>query len=192
LPEDGCRHVCRSTSNVGLVSCRPPTSAHQAQTVTNIPTRLMKISSSVNTIENIRLFSISESKSAATTCLTLSHCWGGADIVKLKTGKVKEFHEQISLDLLPKTFSDAVRITVVVGYHYLWIDFICIIQNSDEDWLQEATMMGSVYRNSANTIAALGASRKLPQVCRRWCISQAAYILRTDRFIRYHPLGKSY
>jgi Heterokaryon incompatibility protein (HET) len=45
----------------------------------------------------------------------------------------------------------------MLGIRYLWIDSLCIIQDSKEDWSYEASLMGQYYQNSAVTIAAVGA-----------------------------------
>ncbi|RYP18202.1 hypothetical protein DL765_004059 [Monosporascus sp. GIB2] len=62
--------------------------------------------------------------------------------------------EHIPFETLPKTFQDAVIVTRYLGFRYLWIDAICILQDSAQDWLEEAPTMATVYRNSACTIAA--------------------------------------
>ena len=41
---------------------------------------------------------------------------------------------------------------------YLWIDSLCILQDSDSDWESEATTMRDVYENAFFTIAATGAA----------------------------------
>lgn len=41
-----------------------------------------------------------------------------------------------------------------LGYNYLWIDSLCIIQDSKEDWLREAALMREVYPNALLTISA--------------------------------------
>ena len=56
---------------------------------------------------------------------------------------------------LPLTLRDAVVITRKIGYRYIWIDSLCIIQDSPSDWKREAAAMSSVYSTSALTIAAL-------------------------------------
>ncbi|MCJ1400519.1 hypothetical protein MMC11_003725 [Xylographa trunciseda] len=58
---------------------------------------------------------------------------------------------------LPQNFSDAALITARLGCSYLWIDSLCIIQDSD-DWDREAATMGDVYSNAVFTIAALSAT----------------------------------
>ena len=41
-----------------------------------------------------------------------------------------------------------------LGFEYLWIDSVCIIQDSEDDWRQEAAQMADVYANAFLTIAA--------------------------------------
>ncbi|KAK4443654.1 hypothetical protein QBC34DRAFT_443203 [Podospora aff. communis PSN243] len=59
--------------------------------------------------------------------------------------------------LLPPTFRDAVLITRRLGYRHLWIDSLCIIQDSREDWEREALRMGDVYRYGELNISASAA-----------------------------------
>ena len=61
-------------------------------------------------------------------------------------------------ETLSKTFQDAFRVCQELGIKYLWIDALCIFQDSDEDWQREAACMGHVYENSICNIAATGAS----------------------------------
>ncbi|MCJ1459362.1 hypothetical protein MMC28_009739 [Mycoblastus sanguinarius] len=58
---------------------------------------------------------------------------------------------------LPLTFRDAIFVARKFGVRYLWIDSLCIIQDSLEDWQQEASTMGDVYQSSVCNIAATGA-----------------------------------
>jgi hypothetical protein len=55
---------------------------------------------------------------------------------------------------LPQSFKDAVRVARRLGVRYLWIDSLCIIQDSPQDWRTESSMMGRVYKNSLCNIAA--------------------------------------
>ncbi|KAH7115893.1 heterokaryon incompatibility protein-domain-containing protein, partial [Dendryphion nanum] len=58
---------------------------------------------------------------------------------------------------LPKTFRDAVQVTRELGVRYLWIDSLCIIQDSREDWESESIQMGAIYEGAFVRIAASGA-----------------------------------
>ena len=89
---------------------------------------------------------------------TLSHCWGGADILVLKESAHKQFQESISFEDLPQTFKDAVEFTRRLRIQYLWIDSLCIIQDSNEDWLKHAGLMDQIYQGSFCNIAATSAA----------------------------------
>ncbi|KAF2268766.1 HET-domain-containing protein, partial [Lojkania enalia] len=89
--------------------------------------------------------------------LTLSHCWGKSHIICLLKANHEQLLRSIKQEHLPQLFKDAVSVTQRLGYRYLWIDSLCIIQDSPEDWESEASRMGSVYENSVCTIAAVSA-----------------------------------
>ncbi|KAK1524235.1 uncharacterized protein CCOS01_09322 [Colletotrichum costaricense] len=55
---------------------------------------------------------------------------------------------------LSKTFQDAVLVTRRLGIKYIWIDSLCIIQDSKLDWETESVKMAEVYSNAYLTIAA--------------------------------------
>ena len=91
--------------------------------------------------------------------LTLSHAWSvtvGESHLKLSTENKKDLQVQIPLERLSQTFRDAMAVTQHLGYRYIWIDSLCIIQDSTEDWEKESATMCTVYGNSVLTIAALG------------------------------------
>jgi hypothetical protein len=74
--------------------------------------------------------------------------------VKGNLGKLKA---GIPLQDLPQTFRDAVDITRRLGISYIWIDSLCIIQDSTEDWNNEASQMCEVYQHAICNVAATGA-----------------------------------
>jgi hypothetical protein len=55
---------------------------------------------------------------------------------------------------LPQTFQDAVIVTRSLGYRYLWIDSLCILQDDLTDWVKESCQMRSYYKNAILSIAA--------------------------------------
>jgi hypothetical protein len=89
--------------------------------------------------------------------LTLTYYRGGAKQLKLTSDSVGELVAGIKRAALPKTFRDAVMITRQVGVRYLWIDSLCIFQDSDEDWQKESKKMGDIYAYSLMNISAAGA-----------------------------------
>jgi hypothetical protein len=55
-------------------------------------------------------------------------------------------------------YRDAIVISRRLHIPYIWIDSLCIIQDSMEDWLAESAKMGWVYKNSFLCIAATAAT----------------------------------
>lgn len=68
------------------------------------------------------------------------------------------FENSIPIADLPCTFAEAVKVTQKVRARYLWIDSLCIIQDSPDDRNYEALHMCDVYRNCMLCIAAGAAS----------------------------------
>jgi hypothetical protein len=91
---------------------------------------------------------------------TLSYCWGQTHSVgvKLTNASLKSFKTSIPYGSLPKSLQDAIVVTVQLGFQYIWIDRLCIIQDDEADWKHEASRMGSYYRKSVLNIAALHSS----------------------------------
>jgi len=85
---------------------------------------------------------------------TLSYSWGSHNNIKLLSENLEFFMKEIPSEELPKTFKDAIEITKSFGLDFLWIDAMCIIQDSEEDWQKESSLMSSVYGGSSITIAA--------------------------------------
>jgi hypothetical protein len=60
----------------------------------------------------------------------------------------------IAISSLPKTFQDAVLVANALSLRYLWIDSLCIIQDSEQDKATELPSMGDYYYGSAFNISA--------------------------------------
>lgn len=89
--------------------------------------------------------------------MTLSHCWGEQDgprPPKLTNANLDSMRNRIPIEALPRTFKDAIQVARSLGVSYLWIDSLCIIQDSMEDWRRESRLMDKVYRYSACHIMA--------------------------------------
>ncbi|KAM0297128.1 hypothetical protein ACHAPM_009997 [Fusarium culmorum] len=90
----------------------------------------------------------------------LSYCWGRDTKLHFKTThETMEAHKEgIDFFSLPLVHREAILTTLYLGIRYIWIDSLCIIQDSREDWQTESAMMGSVYSNAHLTIAATSSS----------------------------------
>ncbi|KAL1393077.1 heterokaryon incompatibility protein-domain-containing protein [Phyllosticta capitalensis] len=94
-----------------------------------------------------------------TRYMTLSHCWGDApaDKLRLLNENYHTLQQGQSLSSLPPTFRDAFDIVDKLNIQYLWIDRLCIFQDSKEDWSNESAAMQDVYRHSFLNVSAHGA-----------------------------------
>ncbi|KAK2008834.1 HET-domain-containing protein, partial [Colletotrichum eremochloae] len=93
--------------------------------------------------------------------MTLSHRWGEAQFIQLRQSNEQTFRQGIPWSSLPQTFKDAVRVARHLGSNYLWIDSLCIVQDSNRDWVAEAASMGNIYKNALCNIAASDALNSL-------------------------------
>ncbi|MCJ1466391.1 hypothetical protein MMC07_005010 [Pseudocyphellaria aurata] len=116
-----------------------------------LPTRLLNVS-----LPDPCLVTLTETTNfdPTTRYMTLSHCWGDFLPVRLLGNLYESFKEGLLIDQLPKTFQDAIKFTRALQVRYLWIDALCIIQDSVVDWLRESLLMSSVYSNSWLNLAA--------------------------------------
>lgn len=98
----------------------------------------------------------------------LSHCWGGKVDIKLQTHNATRLSQGVPISELPATFRDAVIVTDRLGLDFLWIDALCIQQDSKEDWLAEAPKMANVYSQaSVNLAATAGADSSVGLFCQQ-------------------------
>ena len=75
--------------------------------------------------------------------------------MKATRANIAGMKQHIKLENLQETIVDAVVLTRELGIEYLWVDALCIIQDSNEDWEQESTKMASLYANAILTIASV-------------------------------------
>jgi hypothetical protein len=86
--------------------------------------------------------------------VTLSHCWGREAHLVTNSDNIARKKLGIPISDLEPTFLDAIYVTRRLGQRYLWIDSLCIIQDSRSDLAQESTRMHYYYRHSLVTISS--------------------------------------
>jgi hypothetical protein len=90
--------------------------------------------------------------------IALSHPWGVPPHFCTFTSNIEEHKQSIDFAKLPNTFQNAVSVTRELGYQYLWIDSICIIQGPDGDFNKEAKRMEDVFSSAYCVLAASSAN----------------------------------
>lgn len=143
-----------------------------------VPTRLIDCGTSVLTDEFlIRIVRTTITKSLETGVdnlapvqydyAALSYVWGkpqnsNKDMEISPCSTTKNIKDRMSsgvkMRFLPATIRDAITVTRGLGLRWLWVDAMCILQDSKEDKMNELPKMRSLYRNSYITITAASAS----------------------------------
>ncbi|KAI1088672.1 HET-domain-containing protein [Rostrohypoxylon terebratum] len=128
-----------------------------------VPTRLLEISyndgdMSIRLVDTYHPLFPRESPFAA-----LSHVWGNMNTnprgpLRTVLSNYEHMRDAIPIESLPQNFVDMARTCVSLGIRYMWIDSLCIIQDSIQDWTYEAAQMHLVYQNAKVTIVATSAT----------------------------------
>jgi hypothetical protein len=134
-----------------IETCRTSHKRCRRERTGRLPTRLLELHEG-----GVRLC-ITVNATSCQEYVTLSHCWGTLQILKLKTSNIDTLMEGVSFENLCKTFQDAVKVTRALGYSYLWIDSLCIVQDDEDDWRKESALMKEVYCNAVVNLAATNA-----------------------------------
>ncbi|KAI9708359.1 MAG: hypothetical protein M1820_004063 [Bogoriella megaspora] len=130
--------------------CHLPSAKHY------LPTRLLDIRS-VDSKGEVYL-NLSDESHIAEPYATLSHCWGKARTLKLTSTNIGMLQSGIKVNSLSTSYKEGITVARRLGLHYVWIDSLCIIQDSDTDWRREAAQMANIFRNSEINIATAAAA----------------------------------
>jgi hypothetical protein len=116
------------------------------------PTRLIKISGPPDQLQLTMVCSDDMEEYDMSRYVTLSYCWGGDQPNKLTQENHGLYKKNITWESLPRTIQDAAKTAQVLGFHYIWIDSMCIIQDSKEDKEAEISQMTKVYAHATLTV----------------------------------------
>lgn len=150
--------------------CRSPVA--QDGSPPRLPTRVIDVGTS-----NIRNPRLLRSEGRRGAWVALSHCWGKQPFLTALSSNIDALQSRIWMSSLPATFRNAIIVTRKLGIRYLWIDSLCILQDSREDWQREAASMPYIFRNAHSVIAAAAteSSKKGFLVEREWKASSTPY-----------------
>lgn len=123
-------------------------SHQQCKTVTTVgPKRLLRLSPGNHVC-------IIDTPKQMPKFVALSYCWGGDQESKLTQNTFDAFRDELSWDRLTVLHRDVITLCRNLGTEYLWIDALCIIQDSRDDWVDQAAVMADIYENAHLTISA--------------------------------------
>jgi len=92
--------------------------------------------------------------------VALSYCWGqgATKSLMLRDENLQSMQEGIHENKLAKTYRETLQVARDLGFLYIWIDALCILQGNKSDWEYESTRMGEVYGNASLTLVAARSS----------------------------------
>lgn len=99
--------------------------------------------------------------------VALSYIWAAAtasaasptdEPFQLDTKSLQSLEEKGSLrtNRLPELIADAMHLCADIGYRYLWVDRLCIVQDAGDVKIAQINAMDAIYHKAAMTIVALG------------------------------------
>ncbi|PVH79636.1 HET-domain-containing protein [Cadophora sp. DSE1049] len=129
-----------------------------------LPKRVLQIGSS--TSDPIKL--VEPPPNTTARYIALSHCWSTHQPIKTTLLNLCLMRSNIPWTSLSAVFQDAIAVSRKLGMEYIWIDSLCIIQDSTPDWEIESSKMGSYYSGAYLTISASSSPNgTIPFLCPR-------------------------
>lgn len=133
---------CKANHNVCYQQCKPP-----------FPVELILIDTKNDSIMKV-------APGAKPPYLALSYVWGAT----LQPELTKATLEQRSVKgglaelCIPQTVLDAIHLAKMMGYRYLWVDALCIVQDDISIRHHQIAQMYNIYQSADVTIVAAGGS----------------------------------
>ncbi|RSL68344.1 hypothetical protein CEP54_002884 [Fusarium duplospermum] len=86
----------------------------------------------------------------------LSYVWGQSytPYTMLRLSNLHDLLQRVPSELLPNTVRDAITVVREIGIGYLWVDALCILQDSVEDLEEQLASMSQIYQQATLSICA--------------------------------------
>ncbi|KAH7303675.1 heterokaryon incompatibility protein-domain-containing protein [Stachybotrys elegans] len=140
-------------------SCAIPSQANRHENG-QFPRRLLDVGTGNDTVRLVATTSEMESRGY----LALSYCWGGLAALRLCKSNLETLIQRTNPSNWDKTYRDAITITRMLGFRYLWVDALCIMQPEpgdggagQKDWAEHAPNMGHIYAHAVCVLSASAA-----------------------------------
>jgi hypothetical protein len=96
----------------------------------------------------------------ANSFVTLSYVWGDLNHFTTTKGNLDRlkkpgaFSIEYFAKFIPKTIADSIALVPLLGERFLWVDALCIVQDSNTTKIDEINKMAAIYASSVFTIIA--------------------------------------
>jgi hypothetical protein len=126
----------------------------QPQVHVQLPSRVIDIGLT-DDLETPRIIS---SRGQLGTYACLSYVWGTERNCLLTKSKLKSSMNGLSAEDIPQTIKDAMAVARTIPVRYLWVDALCILQDSEQEKTYEIAQMAQIYKSALVTIVAAGST----------------------------------
>jgi hypothetical protein len=127
------------------------------------PFRLIDIGSSTDA--NVHL-TYSSDRTRDLKYITLSHRWtDDTRETQLFRSEEGAFFSCMPVRDWPPLFQDTISIARMLDIQYIWIDSLCIVQDSDEDKAVQLQLMDKIYANGVVNLAAITSIEAPTRLC---------------------------
>ncbi|EMD86356.1 hypothetical protein COCHEDRAFT_1147066 [Bipolaris maydis C5] len=131
-------------------SLQPIAQSATTTTLNYLPSRLIQLCDK----GGLRIIQTSTIEDHEPKFSALSYVWGTNQTFILLSTTEDMLTTGFGTEQLPKTIQDAVTVTRRIGIEYIWVDALCIMQDSDKDKAQELPKMRSIYKYATVTVVA--------------------------------------
>ncbi|KAI1342797.1 heterokaryon incompatibility protein-domain-containing protein [Xylariaceae sp. FL0016] len=101
--------------------------------------------------------------------MALSYCWPSSRTLQTNSGNLDILQEPGSLrdrmSELPVVIQDTIKFVYQLGYQYLWVDSLCIIQDHEEQKKAQIGQMDRIYSSAHMTIVPVIGSLDPDKAC---------------------------
>jgi len=120
---------------------------------TELPSRVLEISRPSSGVLEARLV---EPRKQQSRYVALSYCWGpeSRNPLTTKQSNYEQHCDALPVERCAQTIQDAITSTAALGFRYLWVDALCIIQDSDDDKDLQISNLMSTFENASVTLVA--------------------------------------
>ncbi|KAF2790589.1 hypothetical protein K505DRAFT_77618 [Melanomma pulvis-pyrius CBS 109.77] len=129
------------------------------------PTRLIDVGSNIEGIA--RLIDTDEISRSREKYVFLSFQWGRSDFFMNTQENLHHLQSGVPWECFAKVHQEAMSICRQLGYRYIWIDALCIIQGVQGDFHVEGTRMGGYIESADLVFAAANESALSPLIQHR-------------------------
>lgn len=144
-----------SIIKAAISSCSEQNCSCQATRVPLLPRRVLQIShgsASESSKVSVKLYE--SQKNEIAEYVALSYCWGGPQKTITTTENLAAHKVGLAQEFLPQAIQDAIILTEYLGYQFLWIDCLCIVQDDTTDKMIDINSMGTIYERASLTLLA--------------------------------------